>query len=163
MHQHDRHLRVPFENTSEVLEVLRLPVEDIESGVNDERALQLVELAEHGLERRGESLEPLGVRMQLDTREAELGEAALGDLVLPRCFDVEGAEGYYPIVRGGKLPAELVQEVGLLLPQREDQVEHRPHAALSQILEDLSLIHISEPTRLGMISYAVFCLKKKKK
>ena len=26
---------------------------------------------------------------------------------------------------------------------------------------DLSLIHISEPTRLGMISYAVFCLKKK--
>src|SRR5665648_1203308 len=28
---------------------------------------------------------------------------------------------------------------------------------------ELSLIHISEPTRLGMISYAVFCLKKKKK
>ena len=25
--------------------------------------------------------------------------------------------------------------------------------------EILSLIHISEPTRLGMISYAVFCLK----
>src|SRR5450759_4061297 len=25
----------------------------------------------------------------------------------------------------------------------------------------VSLIHISEPTRLGMISYAVFCLKKK--
>src|SRR5450756_1673923 len=27
----------------------------------------------------------------------------------------------------------------------------------------LSLIHISEPTRLGMISYAVFCLKNKKR
>jgi len=27
----------------------------------------------------------------------------------------------------------------------------------------LSLIHISEPTRLGMISYAVFCLKKKER
>ena len=26
----------------------------------------------------------------------------------------------------------------------------------------LSLIHISEPTRLRRISYAVFCLKKKK-
>src|SRR5450756_1468299 len=26
--------------------------------------------------------------------------------------------------------------------------------------DSLSLIHISEPTRLGMISYAVFCLKK---
>src|SRR5450759_4100784 len=31
-------------------------------------------------------------------------------------------------------------------------------AALSG-LKNLSLIHISEPTRLGMISYAVFCLK----
>src|SRR5450756_3051137 len=31
------------------------------------------------------------------------------------------------------------------------------------VTANLSLIHISEPTRLGMISYAVFCLKKKKK
>ena len=30
-------------------------------------------------------------------------------------------------------------------------------------LPDLSLIHISEPTRQAEISYAVFCLKKKKK
>ena len=29
-----------------------------------------------------------------------------------------------------------------------------------EILKDLSLIHISEPTRLLSISYAVFCLKK---
>src|SRR5665648_1286518 len=35
-----------------------------------------------------------------------------------------------------------------------------PGVFLSNII--LSLIHISEPTRLGMISYAVFCLKKKK-
>src|SRR5450756_2841724 len=34
------------------------------------------------------------------------------------------------------------------------------HPALT--IDALSLIHISEPTRLGMISYAVFCLKKKK-
>src|SRR5665648_267432 len=31
-----------------------------------------------------------------------------------------------------------------------------------EVFAKLSLIHISEPTRLGMISYAVFCLKKKK-
>ena len=31
----------------------------------------------------------------------------------------------------------------------------------SDAAQPLSLIHISEPTRLGMISYAVFCLKKK--
>ena len=30
------------------------------------------------------------------------------------------------------------------------------------VASDLSLIHISEPTRLRCISYAVFCLKKKK-
>src|SRR5450756_2677007 len=38
-----------------------------------------------------------------------------------------------------------------------------PDVALWFTSQDLSLIHISEPTRLGMISYAVFCLKKKKK
>src|SRR5678816_3842597 len=31
------------------------------------------------------------------------------------------------------------------------------------VQKHLSLIHISEPTRLLSISYAVFCLKKKKK
>src|SRR5450756_1390968 len=37
------------------------------------------------------------------------------------------------------------------LPGLEDEVRHAAY--------HLSLIHISEPTRLGMISYAVFCLK----
>ena len=35
-------------------------------------------------------------------------------------------------------------------------------ADLSMPYQDLSLIHISEPTRQAEISYAVFCLKKKK-
>src|SRR5450756_2379492 len=34
------------------------------------------------------------------------------------------------------------------------------HQVCDRAEESLSLIHISEPTRLGMISYAVFCLKK---
>src|SRR5665648_420534 len=37
------------------------------------------------------------------------------------------------------------------------------HLPFYRQIQMLSLIHISEPTRLGMISYAVFCLKKKKK
>src|SRR5450756_3060066 len=41
------------------------------------------------------------------------------------------------------------------------RMNRKPGAVCSA--HDLSLIHISEPTRLGMISYAVFCLKKKKK
>src|SRR5659263_509467 len=32
-------------------------------------------------------------------------------------------------------------------------------ASFDLLVDGLSLIHISEPTRLGMISYAVFCLK----
>ena len=36
-------------------------------------------------------------------------------------------------------------------------------AAGKNIMVDLSLIHISEPTRQAEISYAVFCLKKKNK
>src|SRR5450756_3013907 len=39
----------------------------------------------------------------------------------------------------------------------------KSHCGTSTSVPILSLIHISEPTRLGMISYAVFCLKKKKK
>ena len=33
---------------------------------------------------------------------------------------------------------------------------------INETIEKLSLIHISEPTRQAEISYAVFCLKKKK-
>src|SRR5665648_1144069 len=41
-------------------------------------------------------------------------------------------------------------------------IGYQTQAPLIKLNGDLSLIHISEPTRLGMISYAVFCLKKKK-
>src|SRR5450756_2367983 len=44
-----------------------------------------------------------------------------------------------------------------------DDLIHQGKILYAGVSEWLSLIHISEPTRLGMISYAVFCLKKKKK
>ena len=40
-------------------------------------------------------------------------------------------------------------------------ISHLPIPIWNEEIKNLSLIHISEPTRLGMISYAVFCLKKK--
>src|SRR5665648_709261 len=53
-------------------------------------------------------------------------------------------------------------EVGLLFIGRKVQVVYDPADITELTIEyELSLIHISEPTRLGMISYAVFCLKKK--
>src|SRR5660397_251316 len=39
---------------------------------------------------------------------------------------------------------------------------HTKAAGKGRTVQYLSLIHISEPTRLRRISYAVFCLKKKK-
>src|SRR5665213_4084617 len=42
-----------------------------------------------------------------------------------------------------------------------DDVKKHGYQTLGDVLQ-LSLIHISEPTRQAEISYAVFCLKKKK-
>eukprot|EP00825_Cyclidium_porcatum_P042734 TRINITY_DN5911_c0_g1_i3.p1 TRINITY_DN5911_c0_g1~~TRINITY_DN5911_c0_g1_i3.p1 ORF type:complete len:169 (+),score=41.19 TRINITY_DN5911_c0_g1_i3:76-582(+) len=53
--------------------------------------------------------------------------------------------------------AELYTQNNLNVVCRMLADDEKMHAQLL-----LSLIHISEPTRLGMISYAVFCLKKKK-
>src|SRR5680860_1350063 len=44
-----------------------------------------------------------------------------------------------------------------------DLVAHRFVLDAKSSTQDLALIHISEPTRRTPISYAVFCLKKKKK
>ena len=41
--------------------------------------------------------------------------------------------------------------------------EGEPDTMIGKWVLVLSLIHISEPTRQAEISYAVFCLKKKKK
>ena len=43
-----------------------------------------------------------------------------------------------------------------------DRVTSKDELNKELIKEGLSLIHISEPTRPRLISYAVFCLKKKK-
>ena len=42
-------------------------------------------------------------------------------------------------------------------------VEMARRHGVERVVYGLSLIHISEPTRLLSISYAVFCLKKKKR
>eukprot|EP00658_Telonema_sp_P-2_P035758 TRINITY_DN25959_c0_g1_i2.p1 TRINITY_DN25959_c0_g1~~TRINITY_DN25959_c0_g1_i2.p1 ORF type:complete len:167 (-),score=45.38 TRINITY_DN25959_c0_g1_i2:88-588(-) len=55
-----------------------------------------------------------------------------------------------PYTTGPSVPTTLQQPVGVY-----------PEGRYSTM--NLSLIHISEPTRLLSISYAVFCLKKKKK
>ena len=86
--------------------------------------------------------------------------------------------------RNGRARAEILREAGVSL-DREGLARYARERAdgaellargdeLGELLERcqqanlrngriLSLIHISEPTRQAEISYAVFCLKKKKK
>src|SRR5665647_274131 len=47
-------------------------------------------------------------------------------------------------------------------PRADDADQEHPRRSVLHLLPHLSLIHISEPTRRTPISYAVFCLKKKK-
>src|SRR5450759_1603647 len=54
----------------------------------------------------------------------------------------------------GKVLTEKLREI---IPRQMFEVPIQ--AAIGGRIIALSLIHISEPTRLGMISYAVFCLK----
>eukprot|EP00658_Telonema_sp_P-2_P005654 TRINITY_DN12128_c0_g1_i2.p1 TRINITY_DN12128_c0_g1~~TRINITY_DN12128_c0_g1_i2.p1 ORF type:complete len:217 (-),score=34.96 TRINITY_DN12128_c0_g1_i2:45-695(-) len=84
-------------------------------------------------------------------------------LDLDRCTisgDDNNQEGNKP---SRSIPEDLLPPV--LLPEYTNSSLEFVDAAswLASSVEALSLIHISEPTRLLSISYAVFCLKKKKK
>src|SRR5665647_3304169 len=66
----------------------------------------------------------------------------------------------------GGPPCQAYSLVGRSRNQGMLDSDHRVHLYIEYlriIAKHLSLIHISEPTRRTPISYAVFCLKKKKK
>ena len=56
------------------------------------------------------------------------------------------------------MPEQHLEKRGQSMAYKLNVTEHA-----DELLDNLSLIHISEPTRRTPISYAVFCLKKKKK
>eukprot|EP00658_Telonema_sp_P-2_P018149 TRINITY_DN1711_c0_g1_i10.p1 TRINITY_DN1711_c0_g1~~TRINITY_DN1711_c0_g1_i10.p1 ORF type:complete len:123 (+),score=21.06 TRINITY_DN1711_c0_g1_i10:386-754(+) len=62
-----------------------------------------------------------------------------------------------------KLPMMIVQPNRPGCVPRQFQYFKARLSHIQHVPVNLSLIHISEPTRLLSISYAVFCLKKKKK
>src|SRR5665648_378120 len=64
-------------------------------------------------------------------------------------------------VPAGLIMRVLPSQIEVLVSSQTQGNPHKPHETSNLNLGlYLSLIHISEPTRLGMISYAVFCLKK---
>src|SRR5450756_1371795 len=65
------------------------------------------------------------------------------------------------IVHGAGMNMRGKAQIDVFGPMTLPQYDEHIRKYASEL--GLSLIHISEPTRLGMISYAVFCLKKKKK
>ena len=67
------------------------------------------------------------------------------------------------LIDGGGDPDAGVHSLAELMAQMPGEAPPADTSAEDPALLQLSLIHISEPTRLLSISYAVFCLKKKKK
>eukprot|EP00825_Cyclidium_porcatum_P030349 TRINITY_DN3217_c0_g1_i3.p1 TRINITY_DN3217_c0_g1~~TRINITY_DN3217_c0_g1_i3.p1 ORF type:complete len:298 (+),score=35.13 TRINITY_DN3217_c0_g1_i3:198-1091(+) len=95
-------------------------------------------------------------------------QSAIGTAVTIRPYAVYGSNGKIPVTKIN------FTEIGCYCSKSKDQTKIAVDRVIKQLSDEtrtvynkqahvLSLIHISEPTRLGMISYAVFCLKKKKK
>src|SRR5665213_2019772 len=79
-------------------------------------------------------------------------------LYAAECVDCHG-----PTARGSETGANLVRSNIVLKDHAGSELGpflRKGHPLQSK--KSLSLIHISEPTRQAEISYAVFCLKKKK-
>src|SRR5450759_1456074 len=70
---------------------------------------------------------------------------------------ITSKQGFYIDVMATTARQAAIQRVGYFF-----ELQSLLFGKSIQPVQLLSLIHISEPTRLGMISYAVFCLKKKK-
>src|SRR5450756_2611345 len=69
----------------------------------------------------------------------------------------------YQVATASLSPGDIAYPIrSILRRQANAEVFLADAVAVDAAAQELSLIHISEPTRLGMISYAVFCLKKKK-
>ena len=92
------------------------------------------------------------VRLYGDDIAAVIAEDEVAAARAARLIKVEYEE-YTPIVT---VEAAMAEDATPLHPDlRKDNVIVHSHMTMG-----LSLIHISEPTRHSLISYAVFCLKK---
>eukprot|EP00658_Telonema_sp_P-2_P076370 TRINITY_DN6669_c0_g2_i1.p1 TRINITY_DN6669_c0_g2~~TRINITY_DN6669_c0_g2_i1.p1 ORF type:complete len:1313 (-),score=333.32 TRINITY_DN6669_c0_g2_i1:75-4013(-) len=115
------------------------------------------------IERERCKLETMYSEAQYKVNQAVQGNLDIAEKI---CFyDDHGGEDNIAIVTQDDLDRALKkydrQGFELLRDERPSQIGYQGNVGYKKA--DLSLIHISEPTRLLSISYAVFCLKKKKK
>src|SRR5678815_5819550 len=109
---------------------------------------------------------PLHDRVVVERIEAD--EKSAGGIIIPDTVKEKPSQGEIVAVgpggrdeNGKLLPIDL--KVGeRVLFGKWSGTEVKIDGQDLLIMKELSLIHISEPTRLLSISYAVFCLKKKK-
>ena len=62
------------------------------------------------------------------------------------------------VFKGVELDVSTPPEANIAFDPADPQIRENINAIQSGVVDGLSLIHISEPTRLRRISYAVFCL-----
>ena len=93
-----------------------------------------------------------------DDELIELVEEEVRDLLTE--YEFPGAD--VPIIKGSALKAlegdEEAKQSIIDLAGEQDVLARLGHRAVGRGDHELSLIHISEPTRQKLISYAVFCL-----
>src|SRR5450756_701927 len=91
------------------------------------------------------------VRIAQDTAASYAGGSLAADEV------IAFSDNYYASIREKDTGIGAFE---ILIDRATGNVMREPGPDMMWNAKYLSLIHISEPTRLGMISYAVFCLKK---
>src|SRR5659263_695795 len=150
-------------------------IRDRPAGPNDRgmsmRELRLVAVSDDGSHLVVRSNEPDGEQFRLPLDE-RLRAAVRRDVPRLSQLEIRRESSLTPReiqarLRAGESPEDVAHAAGVpvervtrfegpVLAERQRRVEEARAAT-----PHLSLIHISEPTRLGMISYAVFCLKTK--
>ena len=78
-------------------------------------------------------------------------------------FDEQDTKIVILIENSGSSAGDVTFKAGNGIQGVADLVVNVANGKTKAVVLELSLIHISEPTRQAEISYAVFCLKKKKK